>query len=71
MKETLPSKLREWREAHGLTQEQFGRLIVIEGQPTKQSTVADWENRRYMPRREAMAAIKAATGGAIRADDFV
>jgi len=41
---TLPEQIRKYRNVDGLTLEEFGKLLLVDG-----ATVWTWENEKYTP----------------------
>lgn len=48
------SELRAWRKAHGLTMEQAGARIVVDGRATDKATWCGWELGKKIPKAAAM-----------------
>lgn len=44
-----PTRLRDQRERHGLTQEDLAQLTVDQGHPVERSTISHLENGRRSP----------------------
>lgn len=50
---TLSERIRKYRYVHGLSLEEFGQLLGVDG-----STVWSWENGKYMPLLETIKIIQ-------------
>jgi len=59
-------KLREWRQANGISQKKFAVLADLEGK----ETVYRYEKGQHIPRPDVMKRIYQATNGEVRPDDW-
>jgi DNA-binding XRE family transcriptional regulator len=50
---TLAERIRKYRNVNGLTLEEFGKLLSVDG-----ATVWTWENERYVPLAETKGKIQ-------------
>lgn len=64
-------KLREWREAAGLTQDDMGGLIKVNGRPLSGSAISRYEAENRMPQRDILKQLHKITAGAVTANDFI
>jgi transcriptional regulator with XRE-family HTH domain len=53
-KGTTITELRAVRKLHGLTMDQAGAAIVVDGEPTSRATWHGWESGRKIPKPAAM-----------------
>lgn len=61
-KGSLVSELRAWRAGQGLTLEEAGALIVVDGKPVDKATFHAWESGRKVPRGAFMFELERVTG---------
>lgn len=55
------AELKAWRDRHGLTMEQAGARIVVDGKPATRGTWHAWESGRKVPKYAQMLEIQRVT----------
>ena len=61
-KGTVIAELRQWRKEHGLTLEEAGARILVDGRGVDRATFHAWENGRKTPKDAWMFEIERVTG---------
>lgn len=61
-------RLKAFRDDRGLTMEEAGALIIIDGEPTNKTTWHGWESKGKIPKPRAMLELECVVG--LEPNDF-